>query len=159
MAIYDLNFLNYNIIMARFYDPRQGKEDEPFDTRIGQRGRLQYDPRHDSGTSGAEASDLHPEKAYDTDLRRVEPEERPGVESLNNKQDQIAKYFAAARSAGKFRQKAGIDEPSIRGKTPRTEANIAGTALPSMGDRIGKVGSTNYADGPQRFSGTFNGFS
>jgi hypothetical protein len=158
MAICDLNFLNYNIIMARFYDPRQGKEDEPFDTRIGQRGRLQYDPRKDSGTSGAESSDLRPEKAYDTDLRRVEPEERPVVESLNDKQDQIAKYFAAARSAGKFRQQAAINEPTIRGKTPRTEANIAGTALPSMGDTIGKTGSTNYADGPQRFSGTFKGF-
>lgn len=144
--------------MARFYDPRQGKEDEPFDTRIGRRGRLQYDPRNDSGTSGTESSDLRPEQAYDTDLRRVRAEERPAVESLNNKQDQIAKYFAAARSAGKFRQKAGIDEPAIRGKTPRTEANIAGTALPSMGDRIGKAGSTNYADGPQRFSGSFKGF-
>jgi hypothetical protein len=158
MAIYDLNFLNYNTIMARFYDPRQGKEDEPFDTRIGKKGRLQYDPRHDAGTSGAESSDLRPEQAYDTDLRRVEPDERKAVESLNSKQDQIAKYFAAARSAGKFRQKAGIDEPTIRGKTPRTEASIDGTALPSMGDRIGTGGSTNYADGPQRFSGSFKGF-
>ena len=145
--------------MARFYDPRQGKENEPFDPRIGDRGRLQYDPRNDSGTSGTESSDLRPEKAYDTDLRRVDAEERPAIEALNDKQDQIAKYFAAARSAGKFRQQAAIDEPTIRGKTPRTEANIAGTALPSMGDRIGQAGGTNYADGPQRFSGTFKGFS
>jgi hypothetical protein len=158
MAIYSLNFLNYNIIMARFYDPRQGREDEPFDTRIGNKGRLQYDPSHDSGTSGAESSDLRPEQAYDTDLRRIEPDERNAVESLNSKQDQIAKYFAAARSAGKFKQKASIDEPTIRGKTPRTEANIAGTALPSMGDTIGKSGSTNYSDGPKAFSGTFRGF-
>ena len=158
MAIYDLNFLNYNTIMARFYDPREGKENEPFDTRIGKKGRLQYDPTHDSGTSGTESSDLRPEQAYDTDLRRVRSDERPAVESLNTKQDQIAKYFAAARSAGKFRQKAAIDEPTIRGKTPRTEANIDGTTLPSMGDRIGKAGSTNYADGPQRFSGSFRGF-
>ena len=144
--------------MARFYDPRQGKENEPFDTRIGNKGRLQYDPTHDSGTSGTESSDLRPEQAYDTDLRRIEPEERSAVESLNNKQDQIAKYFAAARSAGKFRQKAAIDEPTIRGKTPRTEASIDGTALPSMGDTIGTTGSTNYADGPKAFSGTFRGF-
>jgi len=100
------------------------------------------------GTSGAESSDLRPEQAYDTDLRRVEPRERNSVSELNAKQDKVAKYMAAARSAGKFRQKAGIDEPSIRGKTPRTEASIAGTSLPSMGDTIGRAGSTNYANKP-----------
>lgn len=101
-----------------------------------------------SGTSGAELSDIRPEQAYDTDLRRVEPRERNSVSELNSKQDRVAKYMAAARSAGKFRQKAGIDEPAIRGKTPRTEANIGGTSLPSMGDTIGRAGSTNYANKP-----------
>ena len=101
-----------------------------------------------SGTSGAESSDLRPEQAYDTDLHRVEPRERNSVSALNDKQDRVAKYMAAARSAGKFRQKAGIDEPAIRGKTPRTEATIAGTSLPSMGDTIGRAGSTNYANKP-----------
>ena len=102
-----------------------------------------------SGTSGAELSDVRPEQAYDTDLRRVEPRERNSVAELNAKQDKVAKYMAAARSAGKFRQKAGIDEPSIRGKTPRTEASMGGTSLPSMGDTIGRAGSTNYANKPQ----------
>ena len=101
-----------------------------------------------SGTSGAELSDIRPEQAYDTDLRRVEPRERNSVSEMNDKQDKVAKYMAAARSAGKFRQKAGIDEPSIRGKTPRAEASIAGTSLPSMGDTIGRAGSTNYANKP-----------
>ena len=39
--------------MARFYDTT-------------------YDPRKDSGTSGAEISDINPEQAYDVDLRRLE---------------------------------------------------------------------------------------
>jgi hypothetical protein len=134
--------------MARFYDPRLGKEDEPFDPRVGGKGRLQYDPSVDSGSSGTEVTDLNPERAYDTDLRRVEPDERDAISSLNNKQERVAKFMAAARTAGKFRQKAGIDEPTIRGKTPRGEAEITGTALPSMGDTYGKVGSTNYASRP-----------
>ena len=44
---------SYNGIMARFYDST-------------------YDPRQDSGTSGAEVSDLNPEQGYDVDLRRLE---------------------------------------------------------------------------------------
>ena len=39
--------------MARFYDTT-------------------YDPAKDSGTSGAEISDINPEQAYDVDLRRLE---------------------------------------------------------------------------------------
>ena len=115
-----------------------------------------YDPRQLSGTSGAEVTDLHPEQAYDTDMRRIEPSERSSAESVNDKQGRVAKFMAAARSAGKFRQKAMIDEPGIRGKTPRTEANINGTALPSLGDTYGRVGSTNYANKPQpRFGRPF----
>ena len=115
-----------------------------------------YDPRQLSGTSGAEVSDLRPEQAYDTDLRRVDPEERKAVEPINDQQQRVEKYFRAAKSAGKFRQKAGIDEPQIRGKTPRTEAVIDGTNLPSMGDTYGKVGSTGYARKPQpRFGAPF----
>jgi len=122
--------LIYNIIMKDFHDPL-------------------HDPRQLSGTSGAETSDLRPEQAYDTDMRRVDSRDRASVDSVNDKQSRVAKFMAAAKSAGKFRQKAGIDEPAIRGKTPRTEANIAGTSLPSMGDTIGKAGSTNYANKPQ----------
>lgn len=107
-----------------------------------------YDPRQLSGTSGAEVSDLRPEQAYDTDLRRIAPEARSSAESVNDDQGRVEKFFRAAKSAGKFRQKAGIDEPQIRGRTPRTEATIDGTALPSMGDTYGKVGSTGYARRP-----------
>jgi hypothetical protein len=108
-----------------------------------------YDPRQLSGTSGAEVSDLRPEQAYDTDLRRVEESERGSAESLNDNQNRVAKYMRAAKSAGKFRQSAGIDEPSIRGKTPRSEASINGTVLPSLGDSGGRSGSTGYARKPQ----------
>lgn len=112
-----------------------------------------YDPRKDSGTSGAELSDLNPEQAYDTDLRRLDTEERLTASRADTEnvrqQDRVAKYFKAAKSAGKFRQKAGIDEPTIRGKTPRTEAVIEGVYLPSLGDTFGTAGSTNYANKPQ----------
>lgn len=108
-----------------------------------------YDPRQLSGTSGAEVSDLRPEQAYDTDLRRIAPEARSSAESVNDDQGRVEKFFRAAKSAGKFRQKAQIDEPQIRGRTPRTEATIDGTALPSMGDTYGRGGSTGYARGPR----------
>jgi len=107
-----------------------------------------YDPRQLSGTSGAEVSDLRPEQAYDTDLRRVAPGDRSSAESVNDKQGRVEKYFRAAKTAGKFRQKAAIDEPQIRGKTPRRQANIDGTELPSLGDTYGQVGSTGYARKP-----------
>jgi hypothetical protein len=144
--------------MARFYDPRQGKENQPFNTRVGRKGFLEYDAQNKAGTSGAEVSDLRPEQAYDTDLRRIDPEERGAASSLNNKQDRIAKFMAAARSAGKFKQQAQIDEMTTNGRTPRQEASFKGTAFPSMGDTIGTAGSTNYADKPQTRSGTFRGF-
>jgi hypothetical protein len=158
MAIYTLNFLNYNTIMARFYDPRQGKRDEPFDAKAGKRGRPEYDPRHDSGTSSSDTSDLHPEHEYRIDLRRVEQNDRNAVESLNNNKDKVAKYFAAAKSAGKFKQNAAVNENTINGKTPRTAAQIQGVVLPNMGDTVGTTGSTEYANKPQRYSGKFSSF-
>lgn len=115
-----------------------------------------YDPRILGGTSGAEVSDLRPEQAYDLDLRRVAPEERSSVESTNEPQERVAKFFKAAKTAGKYQQQASIAEPTIRGKTPRTEAVIDGTALPSQGDRFGRGGGTNYANKPQpRFGAPF----
>jgi len=115
-----------------------------------------YDPRQLAGTSGAELSDLNPAQAYDTDLRRVAEDARISTESVNDDQSRKAKFFAAAKTAGKFKQKAQIDEPTIRGKTPRNEAVIDGTNLPSMGDTFGRVGSTNYANKPQpRFGRPF----
>ena len=49
--------------MARFYDTT-------------------YDPAKDSGTSGAEISDINPEQAYDVDLRRLEMDKRGRWEEL-----------------------------------------------------------------------------
>jgi hypothetical protein len=115
--------------MAKFFDPN-------------------YDPTADAGTSGAEVTDLNPEQAYDTDLRRFPSEERQAVESLNDNQDRVGKFCRAAKTAGAYRQRAGIAEPTIRGKTPRTEATMDGVALPSMGDTIGRAGSTGYARKP-----------
>ncbi len=123
--------------MANFFDPT-------------------YDPRQDSGSSGVEVSDLNPEKIYDTDLRRLPADERLAAESVNNKQERVAKFMRAAKTAGAYRQRAGIAEPTIRGRTPRNPAFIDGTELPSLGDTIGTAGSTNYANKPQpRFGRPF----
>jgi len=107
-----------------------------------------YDPRLRSGTSGAEVSDLNPEQSYDTDLRRVDPEVRNAIEGINDRQQRVGRFIKAAKTAGKYRQAASIDEPTIRGKTPRSEATIDGTTLPNLGDRFGRGGGTNYANKP-----------
>ena len=129
--------------MANFFDPT-------------------YDPQLDSASSGVEVSDLHPEKIYDTDLRRIKPEERQSVEEINAPQEQVGKYMRAAKVAGAYKTRAGIAEPTIRGETPRNPAIIdvssfgspfGGTVLPSMGDTVGKAGSTNYATKPGRAFG------
>jgi hypothetical protein len=129
--------------MARFFDPT-------------------YDPRQDSGTSGGDTSDLHPERAYDTDIRRLDETERGFADRADTRneagQDRVRKYMAAAKTAGAYRLRSQISEPGIRGETPRGEAVIAGVQLPSLGDTVGTAGSTNYARKPSGFSGTFRGF-
>ena len=133
--------------MANFFDPT-------------------YDPRQDSGSSGVEVSDLKPEQSRDVDLRRLDPEERSRYSDVfkdfaytNQQEDaqgKVAKFMRAAKTAGAYRQRAGIAEPTIRGRTPRNPAFIDGTELPSMGDTIGTAGSTNYANKPQpRFGRAF----
>ena len=112
-----------------------------------------YDPRQDAASSGVEVNDLNPERIYDTDLRRVDEEDRGAVAPSNDKQGRVAKFMRAAKSAGAYRQRAGIAEPTIRGRTPRNPAVIDGTELPSMGDRMGRGGGTNYANKPQPRSG------
>lgn len=107
-----------------------------------------YDPRQLSGTSGAEVSDLRPEQAYDTDMRRIDQESRKSAESVNDQQGRVAKFMRAARTAGKYRQSAAIDEPTIRGKVPRRPASIAGVELPTRGDSGGRAGSVGYAQKP-----------
>lgn len=131
--------------MARFYNPREGEERRPVDTG--------YDPRPDAGTSGAEVSDLRPEQAYDTDLRRLTQDERFQAESLNDNQDRVAKFMRAAKSAGAYKLRAGIDEPTIRGRTPRVPASIQGVSLPTTGDSGGRSGAVGYADKPKPNSG------
>lgn len=143
MRYLGLNSFNYNIIMARFLDPT-------------------YDPRQDSGTSGGDTSDLHPERAYDTDIRRLDNTARDSADAADTrnevKQDRVKKYMAAAKTAGAYKQRTQIAEPSIRGRTPRSEAVIEGVQLPSLGDTVGTAGSTNYARKPSGYSGTFRGF-
>jgi hypothetical protein len=101
-----------------------------------------------SGTSGAEVSDLRPEQAYDTDLRRLDPDERFAIENINDSQDRVAQYMKAARTAGAYQQRTSISEPSVRGKTPRTRASIEGTELPTTGDSGGRSGAVGYARKP-----------
>ena len=123
-----------------------------------------YDPQKDSASSVGEVSDLNPERIYDTDLRRVDEGKRGDVEDINAKQGRVAKFMRAAKTAGAYRQRSGIAEPTIRGKTPRNPAIIdvstfgqayGGTVLPSLGDSVGRAGSTNYADKPVQFFGKF----
>lgn len=115
---------------------------------MANRFRPTYDPSVDSGTSGAEVTDLNPEQAYDTDLRRLSEDSRGAASSVNINQDRVAKFMRAAKSAGAYRQRASIDEPMIRGRTPRVQATIAGTELPSTGDSGGRTGSVGYARKP-----------
>ena len=118
--------------MARFYDPTN-------------------DPQKDSGTSGAEISDLNPEQLYDTDLRRVDEDVRGDLE-INDKQDRVAKFMRAAKTAGKYKQRKAISEPTIKGRTPISKAEISGLELPSLrGRNYGPpgAGSTEYANKPK----------
>ena len=126
----------YNIIMASLYSST-------------------YDPQKDSATSGSEVSDLNPERIYDTDLRRVDPDLRDDLD-VNNKQKRVSKFMKAARAAGKYKQSTGISEPSIRGKTPVGKAAISGVELPSLrGRNFGPpgAGSTEYAHKPKSYFG------
>jgi hypothetical protein len=140
--------------MERFYDPRRGQESAPVPSN--------YDPRVDAGSSGGDSSDLNPGRAYRTDTRHFSNEEKATADKAGTsniaKESRVDKFLAAARTAGKFKQKALIDEPQIRGRTPRTEANIKGTNVPTLGDRIGIGGSTNYATKPGQTAGTFRSF-
>jgi hypothetical protein len=140
--------------MERFYDPRRNQENTPV--------KPGYDPAVDSGSSGADSSDLHPEHAYDTDIRRLDTEDRQvaGRADTQNlrQQERVKRFLSSARAAGKYQQHALVDEPQINGNTPRTEANIKGTNVPTLGDTIGTIGSVNYARKPKPRAGLFRGF-
>ena len=127
--------------MARFYDPT-------------------YDPQKDAGTSGVEVSDLNPEKLYDTDLRRVDPEQRENLD-VNEDQARVKKFMRAAKTAGAYRQRNSIADPALRGKTPVGKAIMNGVELPSLrGRNFGGTGggATEYAHKPKPDFGTFYGF-
>lgn len=119
-----------------------------------------YDPQKDTASSVGEVTDLNPEKIYDVDLRRVDPNERVDVERANEKQEKVAQFMKASRAANAYRQRTGIAEPSIGGRTPRTPLVIdgspfGGTVLPSLGDSGGKAGSTAYSDKPKAQFGKY----
>lgn len=125
--------------MAKTYQPEKA-----FSGRV----RPTYDPRIDSGTSGAESSDLNPEQAYDVDLRRVSGDQETNVTAKlgnlrgENKQNSVAKFLRAAKAAGRRVKSQAIREP--------TSAND--------GASFGPVGSTAYAQKPERASfGNFFG--
>lgn len=108
-----------------------------------------YDPTQSPGTSGAEVSDLRPEQAYDTDLRRLPADERRSAASVNSNQDRVGKFMRAAKTAGAYRQRASIEEPMLHGKTPRAGANIGGVELPTRGDSGGRTGAVSYSRSPK----------
>ncbi len=117
-----------------------------------------YDPQKDSGTSGIEVTDLNPEKNYDVDLRRVDPEVRKSIETTNEKQVNKGKFFQAAKTAGEYIKRRSIAEPTLRGRTPISKAEIAGVELPSLRGRFyGNPGggSTAYARKPKATFGDF----
>tara|TARA_R100000152_G_C6654803_1_gene95398 strand:- start:265 stop:681 length:417 start_codon:yes stop_codon:yes gene_type:complete len=129
--------------MARFYDPT-------------------YDPQKDAGTSGIEVSDLNPQDQRDVDLRRLDPEERDIYDDRKSEfshekhqessQKRISKFMRAAKTAGKYKQSKGISEPTIKGRTPISKAEISGLELPSLrGRNYGPpgAGSTEYANKPK----------
>ena len=110
-----------------------------------------------SASSGGYVTDQTPERAYDVDIRRLEDDEKrtayAGDIRNERQQNRVRKFFQAAKSAGKYRQKASIDEPLIRGRATKNEAYLKGTYTPSLGDEMGPVGGMSYAKKPQPFSG------
>ena len=121
-----------------------------------------YDPTSHRGSSAAATDDLRPGSAYTTDTRNFDKSEKETAAKAGTSNEpgeaQAQKFLAAARASGRFKQAAFINEPGIRGETPRTEASIKGTNVPTLGDKIGVIGSTNYSKKPGGSSGTFRGF-
>jgi hypothetical protein len=121
-----------------------------------------YDPTSHGGSSSIDTSDRNPGNSYVTDTRNFDKSEKQTAEKAGTNNEgadrRTQKFLAAARASGRFKQNASINEPGIRGKTPRTEASIKGTNVPTLGDKIGTTGSTNYSQKPSGSSGTFRGF-
>jgi hypothetical protein len=143
--------------MARFYNPRRENIDQPVDTPVGYKGRLEYDPRHDSGSSGGEVSDLTPERQYDVDLRRLDREERDTAAAADTanviQQGRVSRYLNAARLAEKYKSQADTKYPIIGNSVGRYPSGRQGVVLPSLGDAPGARGSVNYPNKPQPRTG------
>jgi hypothetical protein len=152
--------------MARFYDPRRENADQPVDTSVGYRGRLEYDPRQDSGSSGGEVSDLTPERGYDVDLRRLDREERNtavAADTANTvQQARVSRFFKASKLAEKYKSQADTRYPIIGNETRRNPVltnfrsfgfPFGGKTLPSLGEAPGARGSVNYPNKPQPRTG------
>lgn len=116
-----------------------------------------YTKEKDSASSGSEVTDLNPERQYAVDARRLDEGAREtavAADTTNEiKQSRVGKFFKAARAAGKYQMKAGIDEPLIRGQPTQNSAYIDGVYTPSLGDTQGPTGGIKYAGKPQPFSG------
>lgn len=143
--------------MARFYNPRQENIDQPVDTPIGYRGRVQYDPRQDSGSSGGEVTDLTPERQYDVDLRRLGQDNAVTAAAADTdnsiQQNRVERFLSASRIANKYKQQADIQYPNT-GSSPRREpVSRQGVTLPTLGEIPGARGSINYPNKPQPRSG------
>lgn len=143
--------------MARFYNPRRENRNEPVDTPVGFRGRVQYDPRQDSGSSGGEVTDLTPERQYDVDLRRLDQNTRDTAFAADTEnsiqQGRVSRFLNAARLAGKYQAQADTKYPIIGNSVSRQEASRRGVTLPSLGEAPGARGSVNYPDKPQARTG------
>jgi len=92
------------------------------------------------GTSGAEVSDLNPEHQYDVDLRRLGIDDKDTAlmaDTANEaQQSRVSRYLKAARLANKYMQSSASPSDRL-----------------VRGDRIGRAGSTNYANKPTAQSG------
>jgi len=143
--------------MARFYDPLRERPDQLVDTPIGYKGRLEYDPRQDAGSSGGDVSDITPERQYDVDLRRLgqdNAETAAAADTANTvQQNRVSRFLKASRLASKYKQQADTQYPVIGNSVPREPASRGGVTLPSLGDVPGARGSVNYPNKPQPRSG------
>ena len=150
---------------------------------MANRFRPNYDPGVDSGTSGAEVSDLNPGSDYNTDLRYGKERdktyesaadfptvtvgswpERPSYtregDIINEKRAE--KFIKSAKAAGKFKVASDLKEYTNNGETPRNSYLVnarsfgpafGGVQTPSMGESGGRSGSVGYANKPGRNSG------
>jgi len=99
---------------------------------MANRFKPNYDPGIDSGTSGAEVTDLNPEQAYDTDLRRLPQDARSAAASVNDEQRRVGRYMRAAKSAGEYQKRNLVREPTSA----------------TAGDSGGRTGAVGYARKP-----------